>query len=348
MGKVVMESVLSIMFTVLTVVMATPQGIDPHRIYTPDDLEELNAAIAYEKCLETPGCNPNRPQERGTRRCQLGSGVNTILKDVMNMQCNPFAGEVLWPPTGSCVRLLTQGPCPRGQWVKLTNPGLEPVCERVPCDAGLADVGRGQCVSPRRAVTMCPPTQQLVINEFGVGECDCAPGLVYYTATKTCYTPYTQGPCPPRHIIKVVDEGMRGLVKCMANPCPQAQMAMVNSQCEVQTRAGADTTCHPLDTPGPCTSGTFTVDNILSEAVCVETHSIFNLPNLKACARGSIRDSRGRCRRNFSLLLQGSQSFVTSAPLNRPDGRICPPGYTFLGGTCLRRVSRRSTPTKPS
>lgn len=111
-----------ILIALVTIASPMPQGIDPGRIYTPDDLNELRAAIAYEECLRTPGCNPN-PQS--TVRCKLGSGADAMVKDMVdvrtNMGCNPMAGQVLWPTTGQCVQLLTQGPCPPGHWVKLSQ-----------------------------------------------------------------------------------------------------------------------------------------------------------------------------------------------------------------------------------
>lgn len=333
--------VVLVVFLVLTTVIAAPQSLDPDKIYTPDDIEELNRAIAHEKCLRTPGCKPNILQQDDNARCKLGAGVDTMLKDMrVTVHCNPLASEVVWPSTGQCVRLLTQGPCPRGQWVKLTTSEFKPVCEPVPCGVGQAATKNGACLSTRTA-QVCPPTQQLITNEFGQGECDCAPGLVYYAPTKACYAPYTKGPCPNGQVLKVMDEGVSGRVQCVANPCPKSSMAMVDSKCNLRSQTGPDTTCHMLNTPGPCTSGLFAVDNIISEPICVETHSIFNLPNLVGCPRGSIRDMRGRCRRNLAVPFRGTPAFVTSNPVSRPGGSVCPPGQAFLGGICFMRASSR-------
>lgn len=51
--------VAAILACLLVCVFAAPQhvGIDSDRIYTPGDLGELQIAIAYEKCRNTPGCD---------------------------------------------------------------------------------------------------------------------------------------------------------------------------------------------------------------------------------------------------------------------------------------------------
>lgn len=63
---------------------------------------------------------------------QEGTGVPELMKDMVGVRiggnvrdCNSLVGEVLWPETGECVTLLTQGPCQPGQWVKLGNQDRE-------------------------------------------------------------------------------------------------------------------------------------------------------------------------------------------------------------------------------
>lgn len=330
--------VFLILATVVTTARPYPQAIlDTDRIYTLDDLNELRRAIAHEECLRTPGCDPY-PQPHA--QCQLGSGAVTMLRDLVSTRnnirgCNSMAGRVLWPATNECVELLTQGPCPPGHWVQLSNPGSVPVCARQPCRPGEALLDGRVCHTTADS-TVCPPTQQLLTNEFGEAECDCGPGLVYHLPTDTCYTPYTQGPCPPGEVIKVMDAEGSGQAACVVNPCPSPSMVPLEENCSVSTRMGPNTNCHVLDTQGPCVSGFLTIDESLSEPICLETHSIFNLPNTKLCPRGSKRDSIGRCRRNLGLTHGDLPPIVTSRPRPQKDGRLCPTGQVLVSGTCLQ------------
>ncbi|KAK7079712.1 hypothetical protein SK128_026932 [Halocaridina rubra] len=213
---------------------------------------------------------------------------------------------------------------------------------------------------------MCPQGQFLLTNEYGNAECDCEPGKAYHGLTNACYEPYSQGPCPPGQIIKVMDNNGRGTAQCVPNPCPAQKMVMLDSKCQVQdvslkefgTLGG---TCYTIGTKGPCTSGILAIDSILMEPLCLlETtvHSIFNLPNLRDCSeggirdgqgrcrmpfrfnpprtcqRGSWRDSQGRCRRNYSHISEQERPIPTSRP--GASGVICPKGEVFLAGVCYR------------
>lgn len=327
----------------LVCVLAAPQEftIDTDRIYTPDDLRELQIAIAYEKCVNTPGCDTSiYSYVHEQAQCQEGAGVDSLMTDVIGVRsgvgggCNPLVGDVLWPSTGQCVTLLSQGPCPQGQWVKLDSQTLEPKCAYRPCGQNSV-VWHGQCRTlPTLPRTSCPPSQKMIVNEFGDAECDCIPGLVYYEGTRKCYTPYTQGPCLPGHVIQVVDVGISGRTECIPNPCPEPNMVRLDQKCRVRN-SGAETSCHVLDTAGPCSSSTrLRIDEAFSEPLCITTHSIFSTIGPR-CSRGSIRDNRGRCRTNFAKLIRNGPPLVTSRP--RPQGnRICPIGQVFMAGICLR------------
>lgn len=80
---------------------------------------------------------------------------------------------------------------------------MQPTCASKPCGPNSVLL-EGKCRTP---VMSCPPSQRLIVNEYGEGECDCAPGLVYFEATRMCYAPYSQGPCLPGHVIKVSASG---------------------------------------------------------------------------------------------------------------------------------------------
>ncbi|XP_063613761.1 uncharacterized protein LOC134786993 [Penaeus indicus] len=321
---------------------AAPQGLDPNTIIFPDEINNIRNRLALEQCRQDPNCaTPHHPDPN--LGCSSGSGgAETMLRNVINLRrgvgtCNSMTREVRWPATGECVKLLTQGPCPPGQWVKLTLSTFEPVCEPQPCSDREALV-EGSCHS-LADVSKCPPRQQMFINEAGEGECDCQPGMVFFEQTNSCYTPYTQGPCQPGYIIRVMDAGVGGRARCERNACPSANMVPMDSRCHIHTTRSAGISCFDINTPGPCADGELAIDNVINEPVCLqtETHSIFNLPNTKSCPRGSIRDTLGRCRRDVSLTFRPLPPVRTSRPGPQPDNDgLCPTGYELLGGTCIR------------
>lgn len=106
-------------------VSAAPQGLDPNMIIFPDEINTIRDRLALEQCRRDPNCAaPQNPDFNLS--CSSGSGgAENMLRNVINLRsgvgtCNSMIGEVRWPATGECVKLLTQGPCPPGQWVKLT------------------------------------------------------------------------------------------------------------------------------------------------------------------------------------------------------------------------------------
>lgn len=107
-----------------TVVSAAPQGLDPNMIIFPDEINKLRDRLALEQCRQDPNCDASHTPDFNLGCNSGSSGAETILKNVVNLRtgvgsCNSMTGEVRWPATGECVKLLTQGPCPPGQWVKL-------------------------------------------------------------------------------------------------------------------------------------------------------------------------------------------------------------------------------------
>lgn len=77
-----LASVAATLVCVLVCVFAAPQQfrIDPDRIYTPSDLRELQIAIAYEKCLNTPGCDTSAfSHPSGSVKCKVSTTRITII-----------------------------------------------------------------------------------------------------------------------------------------------------------------------------------------------------------------------------------------------------------------------------
>lgn len=73
-----LASVAATLAWILVCVFAAPQQfrIDPDRIYTPGDLKELQIAIAYEKCLNTPGCDTSIfSNPSGAVKCKVSTTI---------------------------------------------------------------------------------------------------------------------------------------------------------------------------------------------------------------------------------------------------------------------------------
>lgn len=311
------------------------------------------------KCLKDPSCT-FPPNLKLGHRCKVGGRTKEFAESIMQETkmrvttraggagggaCNKMAGEVVWPSTGECVTLLTQGPCPRGEWVKLRKSNFTPVCVPQPCTVpntpggiGAGVMVGGKCYLPSQlpqTMLPCPPSQQAITNEHGELECDCRPGYVFYEGDKTCYKPFTRGPCAPGYVLKVEDTDSRGRARCFPNPCPQDNMVRMDTSCHVEkaghTPENRNAHCFPIGSQGPCDAGTITVDSNFVEPICLTTHSIFSNA-VVSCARGSRRDLFGRCRSTFDSILSSVDPIRSTRPVR---GR-CPAGSYFAGGTCIR------------
>ncbi|XP_076042700.1 uncharacterized protein LOC143026351 [Oratosquilla oratoria] len=259
--------------------------------YTPDNyhllpqhLEEL-----YKERAKTSGCRP-------------GAGNDWMRKEMLNTMtvgCDTSVGEVLWPSTGRCERVMTRGPCEIGLFVMVDRSTGQPVCRPRPCEASQV-LFRGSCI-PALSHHVCPKGMMLQPNEYGENECDCPLDKVFYRGDGSCVTPYSQGPCPPGQVIKIEDSGSHGRARCVPNDCPAPNMVRIDSQCYPSTAPTA--TCYTLNTPGPCQEGTLRLDITYHQPTCLafSTHALLaNLPPV-SCPRGSYRDSlTRRCRINFA------------------------------------------------
>ncbi|XP_050739941.1 uncharacterized protein LOC127010140 [Eriocheir sinensis] len=346
---------------VLVVLVAL--GVRAQKIYFPTDIEKLRTDIAILKCLEDPNCLLPSHLVSGNR-CKGGGETKEMidkLKNRINLTtrsggggggggvCSGVAGEVVWPATGECVELLTQGPCPPGQWVQLLKTTYEPVCRSQPCEIPLEQGGGPgvligeDCFPPSQLpqVTTCPTNLVNIANEHGELECDCPPGLIYYPGDDTCYEPYTRGPCSQGWIIRVKDEknGTSGEARCVPNECPEEGMvSLEEATCRLASRSdnSSASNCYQINSTGPCEDGNIiTVDEVLAEPICLTTHSIFS-PVTIYCPRGTFRDRDGRCRSTFDSIMSNIPVFRSSAGTPTRTGGLCGPGEFFAGGTCIQ------------
>ncbi|KAK7079713.1 hypothetical protein SK128_026933 [Halocaridina rubra] len=214
-----------------------------------------------------------------------------------------------------------------------------------PCETGQAFLSGRGCVS-LKTTNACPSGQFLINNEHGNGYCDCQPGKAYHSPSKACYRVYSQGPCLPGEIYKVLDDYRSSRAQCIPNPCPRENMVKLDSKCHVNSRG----TCYPLGEKGPCVTGVLAIDQVLLEPACFlesDSHTLFSrlhnqcpigesidesgtcrvpfrISDTRKCHRGSLRDQEGRCRGHFS-------------PSSLEEGTsLCPNNMIMIGGACYR------------
>jgi len=136
--------------------------------------------------------------------------------------CND-EGMIYWPDNGLCYSLLTQGPCPEGQWLQLSSQTpARATCAPQPC----ADVEMSvfwpeicRCIPANKSEDggygpedVCGPGSELVWSPYGEGVCTCQDN--YYADDQGhCYEVGSHGPCEDEHIWGVDN----GTVTCIEN-----------------------------------------------------------------------------------------------------------------------------------
>jgi len=136
--------------------------------------------------------------------------------------CND-GGMIYWPDNGLCYSLLTQGPCPEGQWLQLSSKTpARATCAPQPC----ADVEMSvfwpeicRCIPANKSEDggygpedVCGPGSELVWSPYGEGVCTCQDN--YYADDQGhCYEVGSHGPCEDGHIWGVDN----GTVTCIEN-----------------------------------------------------------------------------------------------------------------------------------
>ena len=123
--------------------------------------------------------------------------------------CND-EGMIYWPDNGLCYSLLTQGPCPEGQWLQLSSQTpATATCAPQPC----ADVEMSvfwpeicRCIPANKSEDggygpedVCGPGSELVWSPYGEGVCTCQDDY-YADEEGHCYEVGSHGPCEDGHV----------------------------------------------------------------------------------------------------------------------------------------------------
>nr|XP_023030160.1 uncharacterized protein LOC111518060 isoform X2 [Leptinotarsa decemlineata] len=180
---------------------------------------------------------------------------------------------VYWPKDSKCYKLLSRGPCPKGQLLTTDPNGNIPVCK---CgnqvelkDYRFADgrcyqhFTKGPCLEKGHlflpdktcgchnylphyhegsqkcfelgTLGPCASGQHFQLDpQTHQATCQCKEGYIPYINSTSCFRPFTQGPCPAHHIL------LDGST-CLPQPCERGYLYFP-----------ADRSCHRIGHRGPC------------------------------------------------------------------------------------------------
>ncbi|KAK7071014.1 hypothetical protein SK128_019483 [Halocaridina rubra] len=138
--------------------------------------------------------------------------------------------------------------------------------------------------------TVCNEGQMLYVDFTGLVHCDCKPNFIYDPWSGNCFALGDQGYCNfGQHLVM----GANGTVNCEKNPCYLNGYAFHND-----TKI-----CYRKMFRGFCDEGFLIVHEVNRTAECgaIVAHSIFDLPTMRSCNGGTIRDYTGTCREQFTV-----------------------------------------------
>lgn len=209
----------------------------------------------------------------------LISGIVKAGKEI----CGPQHGTI--EVNGTCTRFLARNECPDGEWfVEKNENGGE--CVPRPCPFGQLQF-RGTCVNVADD-TVCRDGQMLYVEFSGYVHCDCLPNFIYDPWSGKCFAQGDQGNC---NFGEQVYVGEDGIVKCKRNRCLMDGFVFSSGRCfRKQYR-------------GYCEENLLITHlrNMTAECVAIAEHSIFDLPTMRSCTGGSLRDYTGKCRDAFRV-----------------------------------------------
>ncbi|XP_023030159.2 uncharacterized protein [Leptinotarsa decemlineata] len=240
---------------------------------------------------------------------------------------------VYWPKDEKCYKLLSRGPCPKGQLLTTDPNGNIPVCK---CgnqvelkDYRFADgqcyqhFTKGPCLEKGHlflpdktcgchnylphyhegsqkcfelgTLGPCASGQHFQLDpQTHQATCQCKEGYIPYINSTSCFRPFTQGPCPAHHIL------LDGST-CLPQPCERGYLYFP-----------ADRSCHRIGHRGPCPRNriiTFdfntrpSVDGISYNGICAcEKRDCSNEQNTN-----QQTTERVRCDRTKGLIRFGNE-----------------------------------------
>nr|XP_027206669.1 uncharacterized protein LOC113800144 isoform X1 [Penaeus vannamei] len=217
---------------------------------------------------------------------------------------------------GSCERLLARNHCAKDEWLLLREGAAK--CEKRPCPWGEIFF-EDRCVNPIE-LSVCDSGQVLYIDFSGRSVCDCDAGFLYDPWSGNCFARHEKGSC---NFGEYVDVSASGMVECVRNPC------ISNGY----VKEAATGLCFRKMYGGFCEDADllFHRSNRTAECRKVSLHNILDVPELRECPAGSIRDYLNVCRETFHV------ATLTSYPVLYGG---CPGGFVRdPSGTC-RKTSR--------
>ena len=122
------------------------------------------------------------------------------------------SGQIYWPDSGSCVSLLTRGPCEAGEWLVVSGDEVRCRARVCPCHRDTPDLcevemesGDCRCRVALAAAQdgLCEDGQQLVVSPAGYGVCGClqSPPHLLWPGDQHCYPLHHRGPCHPDFLL---------------------------------------------------------------------------------------------------------------------------------------------------
>lgn len=207
---------------------------------------------------------------------------------------------------GTCTRMLARNGCPKGEWFALNSKKNVGECVIQPCPAGQL-MYMGKCVNVLDN-TVCGEGQMLYVDFTGYVHCDCLPNFFYDPWSGKCFAQGDQGYCNFGQYLVI---NQKGVVECSKNPCLVDGYVYHNESGR----------CYRKLYRGFCDEGLLLTypNNGTAECQAILIRGVFDLPTLRSCTAGSLRDFAGNCRQEFRIPSSSSYPTIYGG---------CPPSHT--------------------
>lgn len=254
------------------------------RIFMPGDIPLMFDVGAGAGGRTSTSGDPTANNRRNIEPPAKNETAEIVLNGV---KCGPKYGTAVY--NGTCQRLLTQSLCLQGEWLVKKKDSNEGECVARNCP-------KGQLYFEKKCVNitgnaLCSRGQMLYVDLTGRVQCDCEPNYFYDPFQGQCFAQHERGSCSFGQYLEVTNSGR---VACVANPCRMEGFLRnsVNGRCYRKQYIGI--CAHPF-------SVNFSDENMTVHCIAKSPHTIFDLPTMKACPPGSLRDFSGACREDFRV-----------------------------------------------
>lgn len=282
-----------------------------------EDVGSGAANLMFPTVSSPPPASPNATAEGAEdsgsfafpSHISLGEEEDPLRSVRTEGECALSKGMILF--NGSCERLLARNTCAEDEWLVLLEGVAQ--CAPRPCPWGKIPFEE-RCVDPID-LSACDRGQVLYIDFGGKSLCDCDVGFLYDPWSGNCFARHQKGSC---NFGEYVDVSASGMVECVPNPCISDGYVKAGKKCYRKMYGGFCEDANLL----------FHTNNNTVECREVALHNILDVPELRECPAGSIRDYLNVCRETFHL------STLSSYPTLYGG---CPGGFVLdPSGTCRR------------